>query len=182
MATTARLPRAITAATGLAALALLFPAPKRKRAGRWLMKKWRRYVTGGWKARAGGLVVRTVDTNGKQEVLLVSSRKHPHLWIIPAGTVERGETEVNAALREVAEEAGATCTLVEPEPLGQYADADRQVKTAIYVMRVAELHSTWEDMDAGRRRAWWGLHDAVQQMKKRDRGPLEEYIRRRPVR
>jgi 8-oxo-dGTP pyrophosphatase MutT (NUDIX family) len=41
-----------------------------------------------------------------QRFLVVHERKHGQLWYLPAGRVERGETLVEAAVRETREEAG----------------------------------------------------------------------------
>ena len=73
------------------ALALAAPPwwePRRwaKRAWRAAQRFWRLRVTRRYKVRAGGVVVRGA------EVLLISSRKTPGAWILPAGTAERGET------------------------------------------------------------------------------------------
>ena len=86
------------------ALALAAPPwwePRRwaKRAWRAAQRFWRLRVTRRYKVRAGGVVARG------DEVLLISSRKTPGAWILPAGTAERGETLRETALREVREEA-----------------------------------------------------------------------------
>mmetsp|Transcript_8776 Transcript_8776/g.27395 ORF Transcript_8776/g.27395 Transcript_8776/m.27395 type:complete len:182 (+) Transcript_8776:234-779(+) len=148
-----------------------------KRAWRSLQRWWRLRVTGNYKRRAGGLVLRLVE--GREEVLLISSRKDPATWILPAGTVERGETLRETALREVLEEAGVECAFSEPAELGEYADDARLVRTAVYVMRVARDRGAWEDEDLGRRRRWWAVDEASAKLKTRDRRPLEAYLARR---
>ncbi|HYN64272.1 MAG TPA: NUDIX hydrolase [Candidatus Limnocylindrales bacterium] len=52
---------------------------------------------------AGGVVHRTVD--GRVEIVLVH-RRHPHLWALPKGTPNAGETLEETALRETREETG----------------------------------------------------------------------------
>lgn len=47
------------------------------------------------------------------EILLVQSRWTAGVWLFPKGSVERGETGKEAAIRETREEAGVTGTLGE---------------------------------------------------------------------
>src|SRR5512146_2815168 len=54
--------------------------------------------------RAGALVFRQAKAG--IEVLLVRASKDPAQWVLPKGHIEPGETEEQAALREVREEAG----------------------------------------------------------------------------
>jgi ADP-ribose pyrophosphatase YjhB (NUDIX family) len=58
-------------------------------------------------AKAGVVATRPTAT-AEPEVLLITSRKHPHSWIFPVGTVEPGESLERAAARECAEESGYT--------------------------------------------------------------------------
>lgn len=129
---------------------------------------WRLRVTRRYKARAGGVVARG------DEVLLISSRKTPGAWILPAGTAERGETLRETALREVREEAGVDC--VAERALGAFADDAKLVRTTFFVMRVATSHADWEDRDRGRLRRWWRARDASACLKARDRAPLAAYL------
>src|SRR3954453_6635014 len=66
---------------------------------------------------AGGVAFRQID--GKTEVaivLMVPERR----WQLPKGIIDAGETPEIAALREVREEAGIVCTLVEPLEVIEY--------------------------------------------------------------
>jgi diphosphoinositol-polyphosphate diphosphatase len=76
------------------------------------------------KAKAGVVATRTT-ANADLEVLLITSRKHPHSWIFPVGTVEPGESLERAAARECAEESGYTvevCRLLAELELADEAD------------------------------------------------------------
>lgn len=66
--------------------------------------------------RAGGVVFRSGIR--QMEYLLVTSNSNPDRWIIPAGHIEPGESPDEAALREVAEEAGVQANIV--ADLGSY--------------------------------------------------------------
>ncbi|KAJ1451226.1 NUDIX hydrolase domain-like protein [Pelagophyceae sp. CCMP2097] len=149
-----------------------------RRARHYTAFAFRRYLSGAHKRRAGGIVVRQRADGVEEEVLLISSRKRPDVWIIPAGTVERGETLDVTALREVSEEAGVACSLVYARALGTYSDDDRLVVTSIFVMRVEHDAGVWEYMDSGRKRQWWPVSDAVESLKPRDRAALLDYIER----
>ena len=155
------------------ALALAAPPwwePRRwaKRVWRAAQRFWRLRVTRRYKVRAGGVVVRG------DEVLLISSRKTPGAWILPAGTAERGETLRETALREVREEAGVACVVA--RDLGAFADDAKLVRTTFYVMRVATSCAEWEDRDRGRLRRWWRARDASPRLKARDREALAAYL------
>ena len=108
------------------------------------------------------------------EVLLISSRKTPGAWILPAGTAERGESLRETALREVREEAGVACVVA--RDLGAFADDAKLVRTTFYVMRVATSYAEWEDRDRGRLRRWWRARDASPRLKARDREALAAYL------
>ena len=120
-----------------------------------------------------GTSLRGVVVRG-DEVLLISSRKTPGAWILPAGTAERGETLRETALREVREEAGVACVVA--RDLGAFADDAKLVRTTFYVMRVATSYAEWEDRDRGRLRRWWRARDASPRLKARDREALAAYL------
>lgn len=63
---------------------------------------------------AGGLVVE--DRPDGRWILLIARRNHAGalLWTLPKGRLEEGEDNEQAALREVREETGLDCELVEP--------------------------------------------------------------------
>lgn len=46
------------------------------------------------------------------KVLIARRGKPPHLWSLPGGRVEMGETLEQAAAREVLEETGVTCEII----------------------------------------------------------------------
>ena len=73
---------------------------------------------------AGGVAYRDVDGNIEIAIILT----HPeHRWQLPKGMIDAGETEEQAALREVREEAGIGTELIGPIDRTEYwfmADRD----------------------------------------------------------
>jgi 8-oxo-dGTP pyrophosphatase MutT (NUDIX family) len=85
---------------------------------------------------AGGLVV---DDDGR--VLLIRARdlRNQPVWTLPKGTLQPGESSVEAALREVQEETGYRCELVrELAPVTYWFQRDgRRIRKTVrwYLMR-----------------------------------------------
>jgi len=44
---------------------------------------------------------------------LVSAKNFPFIWVLPKGHIEKGETEVKAAIREVKEESGMKVLVID---------------------------------------------------------------------
>lgn len=61
------------------------------------------------RVRGAGGVVYSYDASGALHLLLICDRHQA--WTLPKGHLELGEAEDEAALREIAEETGITCTL-----------------------------------------------------------------------
>lgn len=79
---------------------------------------------------AGGLVCRPGD-DGKLEILVVHRPAYDD-WSFPKGKLEHGETEEQAAVREVEEETGLVCSLVREVATTTYRDAKGRTKTVRY--------------------------------------------------
>jgi 8-oxo-dGTP pyrophosphatase MutT (NUDIX family) len=88
---------------------------------------------------AGGLVF---DEQGR--ILLIRARdlRNRPVWTLPKGTLVKGETSAQAAVREVQEETGYRCELVrELEPVTYWFQRNgRRVKKTVrwYLMRPVE--------------------------------------------
>ncbi|KAI1883804.1 hypothetical protein AGOR_G00235500 [Albula goreensis] len=96
----------------------------------------RTYDGEGFKKRAACLCFRNEQ---EDEVLLVSSSRHPDQWIVPGGGMEPEEEPCGAAVREVYEEAGVKGKL--GRLLGVFEqNQDRKHRTYVYVLTVTE---TW---------------------------------------
>ena len=86
-------------------------------------------VTGTVRA-AGGLVCRSRE-DGTAEILLVHRPAYDD-WSFPKGKLEPGETEEEAAVREVEEETGLRCELGRELATTRYRDARGRPKTVRY--------------------------------------------------
>ena len=106
--------------------------------------------------QAGGIVVR----RGRYgpEVLLVTARRSRKRWVLPKGSVKRGEKAATAALREVREEAGVRGRVVGPARTATYPTRDGIVRVQYFI-----IEYTKNGADAGEQRdlAWCALEDAI---------------------
>jgi len=104
---------------------------------------------------AGGIVVRL--ELGEPLYLLVTAKKNPQHWIFPKGHVEAGESNSEAAVREVREEAG-----VEGRALGhigslQFSYEGQSVHVDYYLVQfLREVVGT-----EGRQLRWCGYDEAM---------------------
>ena len=79
---------------------------------------------------AGGLVCRK-DEHGAAEILIVHRPAYDD-WSFPKGKLEPGESEEDAAMREVEEETGLRCRLDRELATTRYRDARGRSKTVRY--------------------------------------------------
>jgi 8-oxo-dGTP pyrophosphatase MutT (NUDIX family) len=78
---------------------------------------------------AGGVVVR--ETRATVEVVVVHRPKYDD-WTLPKGKAEEWESDEECALREVEEETGLVCELVEELDGSFYHDSSGRPKTVRY--------------------------------------------------
>jgi ADP-ribose pyrophosphatase YjhB (NUDIX family) len=92
---------------------------------------------------AGGLVV---DDDGK--VLLIRARdlRNQPVWTLPKGALNPGESGTDAALREVREETGWECEVVqELEPVTYWFQRDgRRIRKSVQWFRMRPLRKVGE--------------------------------------
>lgn len=79
---------------------------------------------------AGGVVFRRGD-DGATQVLIIHRPAYDD-WTFPKGKCENGETEEDAAIREVEEETGLRCRLGRELATTRYVDGHGRPKTVRY--------------------------------------------------
>ncbi|XP_075945966.1 nudix (nucleoside diphosphate linked moiety X)-type motif 4a [Anarhichas minor] len=118
----------------------------------------RTYDGEGFKRRAACLCFKNEK---EDEVLLVSSSRHPDQWIVPGGGMEPEEEACGAAVREVYEEAGVKGKL--GRLLGIFEqNKDGKHRTYVFTLIVTETLEDWEDsVKIGRKRKWFKVDEAI---------------------
>ncbi len=99
----------------------------------------------------------------KPLVLMITSRTHER-WIFPKGSVEKGETHAEAALREAYEEAGIRGRALdqfahEVQAVKQLADGPRDLLVTYIPLHFTEQHDEWPERKS-RERNWVTMQDA----------------------
>jgi 8-oxo-dGTP diphosphatase len=87
-------------------------------------------VSGDLVRAAGGVVTRP-GVGGEIEVVLVHRPRYDD-WSLPKGKLDRGETDEIAAVREVEEETGYQCRLLEELGVREYRDRHDRPKVVRY--------------------------------------------------
>ena len=123
------------------------------RLGRWL-NSWRNPVL-----QAGGIVVRR--DNGKPKVLIVTAKRRRNRWVLPKGTLEKGERPKDAALREVREEAGVTGRVIAPAGTVQYTTRHGRTRVDYFLI---EYKRPLASGGEGRETQWCAIEDAIQKL------------------
>src|SRR3954447_10530131 len=85
-------------------------------------------------------------------------------WIVPKGSLDKGECASDAAVRETEEEAGLVGELTR-HPIGQYRYLKREewYEVDVYAMRVTTVLEFWLEA-AHRSRQWMPVEDAIERL------------------
>jgi len=111
----------------------------------------------GYRQRAACICVRSEH---EDEVLLITSRRSKSSWIFPGGGVEPNESTIDAAHRELCEEAGVKGRVL--RELGTFENRERKHRTTVFVVYVEEEYDDWDDKRSmDRQRRWYQLKDAI---------------------
>ena len=100
----------------------------------------------------------TGKSKGEIEILTISARKYPGQWVFPVGTVEKGETFEEAAVRECAEESGYNVDLGEKIDTFIISSDTNSAKFVFFSGLVTSENKVWEN---DRERCWRELSDVV---------------------
>jgi 8-oxo-dGTP diphosphatase len=84
--------------------------------------------------------------NGEREVLVVHRPRYDD-WSLPKGKVDHGETDEDAAQREVEEETGWRCTLSSELAAVRYRDRHGRDKTVRYWIMTPVDRGEWQPND-----------------------------------
>lgn len=126
---------------------------------------------------AGGVVARR-RPDGEWEVLLIATHEGAR-WSLPKGHVEAGESEEDAAVREVREETGVTAEILAPLDTIEYWYRWRSTEGSLLIHKRVRFflmrylsgdvsQHGWEVDDA----RWFTFDEAVQRVSYRDEREL----------
>jgi len=111
--------------------------------------------------RAAGGLVRRAGPDGSRQVLLVHRPRYDD-WSLPKGKSDPGETGEATALREVEEETGLRCRLVEEVDTVRYEDRYGRPKTVRYwLMEPLEPPGSFTPNDEVDEVRWCSVAEAV---------------------
>ena len=112
--------------------------------------------------------------DGKIEFCLITTRR-ARRWSFPKGSVDRGESPSDAAVREALEEAGVE-GVVRGEPLGDFINTryDPPRTVTAFLMEVTAVLDEWLE-DGERQRCWCEAAEALGRL---EFEPLRELLQR----
>jgi 8-oxo-dGTP pyrophosphatase MutT (NUDIX family) len=116
------------------------------------------------------------------EIALVR-RSNGRGWTVPKGSLDRGESGGDAAVREAEEEAGLIGELT-GEPIGRYrySKQNERYQVNVYVLHVTIVLESWREA-AHRRRRWMAVEEAIERLRPELHGLVETVqISRSPIR
>ncbi|WVR05069.1 hypothetical protein IAU60_002081 [Kwoniella sp. DSM 27419] len=132
------------------------------------------------------VAVAIVHSPSTNRILMITSRAHPDLWLLPKGGIEHGESSGQAAVRESWEEAGTPRTLRAPrddERLMMLSlPSKKKEKGAVWHVHAIEVDESeveqireWPEAHQ-RKRAWFTPAESLSKINQwyTDHSPLDE--------
>ena len=110
--------------------------------------------------QAGAIVVRP-NVRGQPHVLVVTTRRRHNRWVLPKGSIERGERPRDAALREAREEAGVTGKVHERAGIAEYNVRAGRLRVEYFLI---EFRREVDGDCEGRRVKWCSVEEAIQML------------------
>jgi 8-oxo-dGTP pyrophosphatase MutT (NUDIX family) len=110
--------------------------------------------------RAAGGIVRRRGAGGEQEIAIVHRPRYDD-WALPKGKLDKGETDEQAALREVAEETGLRANLGDLAGRISYRDRHDRAKVVSYFFMTPES-GAFEPNDEVDELRWVPLEEALE--------------------
>jgi diadenosine hexaphosphate hydrolase (ATP-forming) len=83
--------------------------------------------------QAGAIVFKSSESG--PSILIVKAKKDPSHWIFPKGHIDPGETAPEAGIRELAEEAGVTGSIVRPAGVEVFTAGGKEYRVAYFLVR-----------------------------------------------
>lgn len=91
---------------------------------------------------AGGIVFKIENTIAMY--LLIRPKNRQNEWVFPKGHIEPGESETQAAVREVTEETGVVAKISSPVGTVEFRTARERVRAAFYLMEFMTIGAARE--------------------------------------
>ncbi|CAJ0952777.1 unnamed protein product, partial [Mesorhabditis belari] len=110
----------------------------------------------GYRQRAAALCLRRGQKS--IEVLLINGGTEGE-WVVPGGGVERAESPLDAAVRELEEEAGVRGDVL--GTIGVFEEGHRKRRSSLVVLSPKEELKVWEEGALGRQRRWMSMDEAI---------------------
>ena len=110
------------------------------------------------------------------EIALVR-RSNGRGWTVPKGSLDKGESGCDAAVREAEEEAGVLGELTR-EPIGRYrySKQHERYEVEVYVLRVTIVLKSWPEA-AHRGRRWMAVEEAMERLRPELHGLVNDTAR-----
>jgi ADP-ribose pyrophosphatase YjhB (NUDIX family) len=109
-------------------------------------------------SQAGAIVIR--GTTDGPLVLIVRGSRYPHPWLFPKGHIEDGESEDEAAVRELREEAGVLGALVGRVGETEYEKNGRRYHVVYFLFEPVEVNIPHEP----RAQQWVAHEEAMERL------------------